>query len=324
MQKKTLRRSDSIELIQTNIELPSNRQNYTSYLRHRWVVGAKDMLAGKYGSLQNYKDIFQYSDSEWNYIWSTLIQDKAWDVPHIKDTEGNILKHNYAPELLIKYIAHDLKCHIVIIDLQLGMKQFYSANNLKRNNANFDLPILMYYTGNHFQSVHTLDHKYLIAYAKCQDNEVEVDNEPTLENDIATIKEREEDLPQEKMKQIEYKTVNQERGQNMALSKGGDRENTPTLEQLKQIKHKSVDQKKLYDKLRKQALRSNNKKNELNNESGVKKSENILTLEQLKLIKHKSADQRKLYNKLRKQDQRSKEKMKEHKMITKKCSFPYN
>ena len=211
MQKETLRRSELIELIRTNIVLPSNRKNYTSYLRHGWVVGAKDMLAGKYGSLQNFKDIFQYLDSEWNYIWSTLIQDKAWDVPHIKDIEGNILKHNYLPELLIKYIAHAIKCHIVIIDLQLGMKQFYSANNLKRNNAKFDLPILMYYTGNHLQSVHILDHKYLIAYAKCQDSELEVDNGPTIENDIATIKARDENLPQEKMKQIEYRVSQKKR-----------------------------------------------------------------------------------------------------------------
>ena len=57
----------------------------TVILRKRWVVGASEWLAGKYGSLQNLKDIFQYTDDQWRFVWSTLIHDKTWNVPHIKD-----------------------------------------------------------------------------------------------------------------------------------------------------------------------------------------------------------------------------------------------
>ena len=77
-------------------------------------MGSSEWLAGKHGSLENYKEIFDYSDTEWDYIWSTLKADGAWNVPHIKDSTGNIVKENYAPEMMLKFIAHDLRCHIFV------------------------------------------------------------------------------------------------------------------------------------------------------------------------------------------------------------------
>ena len=68
---------------------------HTMYLRRR--------------SKQNDKLIFGYSDSEWEFIWTTMLEDGAWAVPCIKDSDGNTIKENFAPEILIKYIAHDLK-----------------------------------------------------------------------------------------------------------------------------------------------------------------------------------------------------------------------
>ena len=85
------------------------------------------------------KSQFGYNDTEWNFIWSTMIQDGAWNVPNIKDSFGNILKQNWAPEILIKYIAHDLRCHIIVFNLQLGKVQFCSGNHVKDGNAAFDL-----------------------------------------------------------------------------------------------------------------------------------------------------------------------------------------
>ena len=67
-------------------------------------------MAGKHGSLQNLKEVFGYSNSEWDYIWNTMKIDKSWNVPAIKDAIGNELKENYAPEIMIKFIAHDIRC----------------------------------------------------------------------------------------------------------------------------------------------------------------------------------------------------------------------
>ena len=111
-----------------------DNEDHTLFLRTRWVLGAAEWLAGHNGSKQNDKECFAYSDQEWNMIWETMLEDGAWSVPGVKDDFGNVVKDNLAPELLIKYIAHDLQCHIIIIDLVLGQVQFCSANHLKDNN----------------------------------------------------------------------------------------------------------------------------------------------------------------------------------------------
>ena len=128
-------------------------ENHNMDMRRRFVLGAADWLAGGKSSHQNDKLLFGYSDTQWEYIWTTMLEDGAWAVPGIKDTHGNTMKENYAPEMLIKYIAHDLRCNIIVFDLVLDSIQFVSGNHLKSENVVFDSPLLMYSTGNHFQSV---------------------------------------------------------------------------------------------------------------------------------------------------------------------------
>ena len=140
--------------------------NLPTYLRRRWVSGGKEWLSGKHGSKENDKEIFGYSDTEWDYIWSTMMADGAWSVPQITDNHGNPIKDNLAPELLIKFVAHDVRCHIVIFDLALNIVQFCSANHLKDNNVIFDAPILLYTTGTHFQALFPLNHDYFVQYAR--------------------------------------------------------------------------------------------------------------------------------------------------------------
>ena len=145
--------------------------DHTNYLRKKWVLGASESLSGKHGSKVNDQEILGYTDDEWNYIWSTMIKDGAWAVADIKDSTGNVVKLNFAPEMLIKYIAHDLRCHIIVFDLKLNRVQFLSANHIKDNNVAFDSPLLLYSTGSHFQSVFPKNQEYFIEYAKQLENE---------------------------------------------------------------------------------------------------------------------------------------------------------
>ena len=141
-------------------------EDHTMFLRTRWAMGAADWMSGGNDSKQNDKELFNYSDEEWSYIWATMLEDGAWAVPSIKDDFGNTTKENQAPEIFIKYIAHDLKCHIIIFDLMLGQIQFCSANHVKDNNVLFESPLLLYSTGGHFQAVFQKDHEHFINYAK--------------------------------------------------------------------------------------------------------------------------------------------------------------
>ena len=93
-------------------------------------------------------------------------------MPALRDTEGNYLKENFAPELLIKYAAHKLKCHIIVFDLQLNRIQFCSGNYLKDENVIFDSPMILYATGGHFQSVFAINHEYVS----------QLTNQPEFEN----------------------------------------------------------------------------------------------------------------------------------------------
>ena len=98
------------------------------YLRRRLVLGAAEWLVGMHGSKENEKLKFGYTDKEWEWIWSTMIEDGAWAVPALRDIDGNYIKENFAPELLIKYAAHKLKRHIIVFDLQLNRIQFCYGN----------------------------------------------------------------------------------------------------------------------------------------------------------------------------------------------------
>ena len=92
--------------------------NHIMYLRRRFVLGAAEWMAGKHGSSQNDKDLLQYTDGQWRFIWTTMLEDGAWAVPSLRDAKGNTIKENYAPEMLIKFIAHELKCHIISYHVQ--------------------------------------------------------------------------------------------------------------------------------------------------------------------------------------------------------------
>ena len=147
-------------------------EDHTNFLRRRWVLGAAEWMGGKNGSKQNDKELLGYTDSQWEFIWSTMIEDGAWAVPSLKDNLGNVIKENNAPEIMIKYIAHDLRCHIIVIDLLLDYVQFCSGNHVKDGNVAFESPLIIYSTGGHFQSVCQIDHEYFIAYAKKLEEEV--------------------------------------------------------------------------------------------------------------------------------------------------------
>ena len=148
--------------------------DHIMYLRRRFVLGASESMSGCNGSNQNDKALFGYTDEEWAFIWMTMIEDGAWAVPSIKNKEGNTIKANWAPEILIKFIAHELKCHIIVFDLLLNTVQFLSGNHVKSENVVFDSPLLLYTTGGHFQSVLPMDHEFFINYAK----ELEAENNP--------------------------------------------------------------------------------------------------------------------------------------------------
>ena len=178
LHNKALRNQQSDEFpnqawnfILKSLKLLDIKEDQTQYLRHRWVLGAHEWMAGKHCSLQNLKGIFAYSDEEWDYIWSTMMQDGAWNVPGILDDRGNEVKANYAPEIMINFIAHDLRCHIVVVDLLIGSVQFCSANYLKENNVIFDAPLILYATGNHFQSVLPFDKGAFVQLANNLENE---------------------------------------------------------------------------------------------------------------------------------------------------------
>ena len=144
-----------------------DEKEHVMELRRRFVYGAADWMAGNNNSLQNDKAVFGYTDNEWQYIWSTMLEDGAWAVPSIKDeNNGNIIKENFAPEILIKFIAHDIRANIIVFDLVLDNIQFVSGNLLKMDNVVFDSPLLMYSTGSHFQSVLQTNYEYFVHLAK--------------------------------------------------------------------------------------------------------------------------------------------------------------
>ena len=148
------------------------------FLRHRFVTGAFEWLSGKHDSKRNDKEILGYTDQEWERIWTPMLEDGAWAVPHLTDSMGNYLKDNNAPEMLIKFIAHNLRAHIIVFDLHLQTIQFISGNHLRNNNVLFDSPLLLYATGSHFQSVFQRNHEYFIQLAKDLDldNNTEIDS----------------------------------------------------------------------------------------------------------------------------------------------------
>ena len=164
-----------------DLKVWENIDNHMMYLRTRWVHGCKEWLAGQHGSKENDKNNLGYTDAEWEFIWGTMAEDGAWAVPSIRNKKGEVLKQNYAPELFIKYIAHDIQCHIIVIDLSLKRVQFCSANHLKDGNVKLDSPLLLYSTGGHFQAVHQKDHNFFLRFAH------DLETGQTSENSVPNI-----------------------------------------------------------------------------------------------------------------------------------------
>ena len=249
----------------------------TMYMRRRFVLGAAEWMAGRNGSKQNDKELLEYTDTQWEYIWMTMLEDGAWAVPGIKDSQGNVIKENDAPEILIKYIAHDLKCHIIVFDLSLNRIQFLSGNHLKNDNVIFDSPLLLYTTGGHFQAVFQEDHDFFEKYAKELDSENDLpipmplvtDNrqnqnvqnsvhfakELNAGNDTLEISDSQNQTspaPAHASTSIQEEAIIEE---NFDIHVGLEIE--PTLEFLKSIKasKRTPEQKKIMEKLRKKKQR---------------------------------------------------------------------
>ena len=176
-----------------DLKLYEDDTNPVEFLRQKLVVGASQWLSGMHGSKENEKAKFGYNDMEWELIWSLMNHDGAWAVPALRDAEGNYLKDNYAPEMLIRYAAHELKCHIIVIDLQLVRIQFCSGNFLKDDNVVFESPLILYATGNHFQSVFQTDHEYFIQLAHQLDMDIREEQAGSTEQYDATKRQGQSD-----------------------------------------------------------------------------------------------------------------------------------
>ena len=209
-----------------------NMDDHIMYLRRRFVLGAAEWMAGQNGSKQNDKLLFEYTDSQWEYIWMTMLDDGAWAVPGIKDDLGNTVKANDAPEILIKFIAHELKCHIIVFDLVLNRIQFLSGNHVKSGNVVFDSPLLIYSTGGHFQSVFQTDHEYFVKYAKQLDSENDGFESPSNSSNSLNAESRENQSKETDLDQIKLHSEPTEK------SRKSNKEIDSTIEHIKSIKAK--------------------------------------------------------------------------------------
>ena len=115
MRKKQESWTELLQDLRFSEEMDENE--HVQYLRNRFVIGASEWLAGNFGSKENDKSSLGYSDSEWDWIWTTMLEDGAWAVPSVKDDHGNTVKENYAPEILIRFVAHELRYNIIVLDL---------------------------------------------------------------------------------------------------------------------------------------------------------------------------------------------------------------
>ena len=112
-------RNDELQQTWTNLLIDfgifDNGSDPVTTLRRRLVMGASEWLSGKHGSKENEKVKFGYTEKEWEWIWSLMFENRAWAVPSLRDDKGNYLKENFASEMLIRYAAHEIRCHIIIL-----------------------------------------------------------------------------------------------------------------------------------------------------------------------------------------------------------------
>ena len=221
-------------------------EDKTMELRRRFVFGAADWLAGNNGSLRNDKEILGYTDQQWEFIWNTMLEDGAWAVPGITDDQGNIIKENDAPELLIKYIAHDLRCHIIVFDLVLDRIQFVSGSHFKQNNVVFDSPLLLYATGSHFQSVFQYDHELFIRLAR----ELETDNNSV--NSLSELSCIGKEPVREASTEQGREVLTYQSTSSKGRKTGEDGDEDKEFERIKDLKKKdrSSNEQKLFDRIR--------------------------------------------------------------------------
>ena len=65
-----------IQLMQ-DLKVWEEIDDHMMILRRRWVQGSAEWLAGKYESKENDKLVLGYSDYEWEFVWTTMVQDGA-------------------------------------------------------------------------------------------------------------------------------------------------------------------------------------------------------------------------------------------------------
>ena len=262
-----------------DLKVWEDMDDHMMYLRRRWVIGSSEWLSGMYDSKQNDKAALGYTDDEWAFIWATLIEDKSWAVPSITDASGNFLKHNDAPEMFIKYIAHDLHCHIIVFDLQLERIQFCSGNHLKSKNVIFDSPLILYNTGGHFQAVFQRDHQFFIGFAKQLEEEQGYNvqsgpEERTFEYECSSPNSKKIQYSDQMIFREPQKNNNSE--DIIKVDCGMD------LEEIKKIKTKlrTEDQKERYSFLMKERAKKKNRENMASEKEMAKTRTRLATKEQ--------------------------------------------
>ena len=244
--------------------------DHINYLRSKFVLGASEWLAGMHGSKENEKSNLGYSDVEWEFIWSTMIEEGAWAVPSLQDHQGNIVKENNAPEMFIKFAAHELKCNIIVFDLQFGTVRYLSGNHLISNNVIFDSPLLLYSTGSHFQAVFQIEHEFFIEYANNFEVEILVPivtNLETIGNDETNLKKINKRKPIVNKSKTTKKVKRPEENSSVLADKEASQDIClKRLEELKNMKARgrTDDQKKELEKLKKQVARRNKSQASIN------------------------------------------------------------
>ena len=54
------------------LQIYEKGMDHIQHLRTRWVLGAAEYMSGGQGSKQNDKELLDYSDEEWSFIWHTM------------------------------------------------------------------------------------------------------------------------------------------------------------------------------------------------------------------------------------------------------------
>ena len=153
----------------SKLGLSNQDDNKTKVVKMRaaFVQHAEQVLCGREGSSQNLKEIYNYTDTEWVYIWSLLRSPGTWEVPDITDDDGKVVKLNQAPEMMLLAIADYLQADIVVFDLHNKTVQRNLANSCREGNKLWRQPLLLYYNrqGTHYQSLLSQDTEGFVSFS---------------------------------------------------------------------------------------------------------------------------------------------------------------